>query len=204
MSVGRRAVILGGTVMLINYTAVADQVEDNHGPFGLIYGSSSDIVRQNGVSLEPWSAKSDWGKTFVASGLSKVLSDMEPPVLSFGFKDSLWRVAAAGKTVESDPYGNRVVARYQELAVSLSQRYGYGMETDTRDHEMWKEPNEYVMSIKQGRASRYTEFKTPGIYVELSIRAVDNNSAFYLIIFKSKAGAREFENDKEQNEKSAL
>jgi len=73
----------------------------------------------------------------------------------------LWRIAAAGRPIGPDPSGRQAVARYQDLTTVLSDRYGRGVETDVRDREMWKGPNEYVMSIRQGRAFRYTNFHSP-------------------------------------------
>ncbi len=61
---------------------------------------------------------------------------MESPILSFGFKNRLWRIAAPGRTFASDPYGSGVLARYEELKTSLVQRYGHGVETNMRDHEI--------------------------------------------------------------------
>jgi len=48
----------------------------------------------------------------------------------------------------SQPVRQPAVSRYQELATVLSDRYGRGVETDIRDREMWKGPNEYVMSLR--------------------------------------------------------
>jgi hypothetical protein len=200
----RRSTVAFGSAVIVGIRTASAQADDDRGPFGLTYGASTEAVQQGGVHLQPWPAKSDWGATFVASGLSKVLSDMESPVLSFGFKNKLWRIAAAGTTVGPDPYSNRIVARYQELAASLTQRYGPGKETDFREREIWKNPNEYIMSIKQGRASRYTEFDTPSAHVEISVRAMDDDHAFYLILFSSKSRAREFQIDKKEHEQNAF
>ena len=103
-----------------------------------------------------------------------------------------------------DPYGSQVVARYQ-YSCRLAFGAGWkGVETDTRDHEMWKQPNEYVMSLKQGRAFHYTTFQSSTVEVELSVRATDEDSAFYLILFEYRPGAIQFEADKKKHEKDAL
>ncbi len=103
-----------------------------------------------------------------------------------------------------DPSGSQAVSRYQELAAVLSDRYGRGVETDIRDREMWKGPNEYVMSLRQGRAFRYTKFHSTNVDVELSVRASDTDKAYYLILFQYGPAAREFEADKKVHEKDAL
>ncbi len=173
-------------------------------PFGLTWGMSSDQVRKTGARLTANAGRSEFGAAFAASDLSKVLSDTESVFLFFGYKDKLWRIAAAGRQMGPDPSGSQAVARYQELAAVLSDRYGRGVETDTRDREMWKGPNEYVMSIRQGRAHRYTNFHSTNVDVELSVRAADSDKSYYLILFQYSPGAREFEADKKVNEKDAL
>ena len=133
-----------------------------------------------------------------------VLSDTESVFLFFGYKDKLWRIAAAGRPMGPDPSGSQTVARYQELVAVLSDRYGRGVETDIRDREIWKGPNQYVMSIRQGRAHRYTNFHSAKVDVELSVRAADSDKAYCLILFQYSPGAREFEADKKVREKDAL
>jgi hypothetical protein len=59
------------------------------------------------------------GATFNATGLSKVLSDMQSPLLFFGCSDSLWKIAASEVPVDNDPYGNQVQQRYADLAALL-------------------------------------------------------------------------------------
>jgi hypothetical protein len=133
-----------------------------------------------------------------------VLSDTESVVLFFGYKDKLWRIAALGRSTQQDPSGGQTVARYRDLAASLSDVYGHGAETDVRDHQMWKAPDEYVMSLLQGRAFRYTAFQSPSVDVELSVRATDGNTAHYLILFEHRPGAIQFKADKKAREKDAL
>ena len=201
---GRRSVFATATSALLVAASRAAEPQDDRGPFGLMFGSSADDVRRTGVQLAPVVGKTDWGTSFTASGLEKVLSDMDSPILSFGFKDKLWRIVAAGRTNSADPYGSDTVARYRELATSLAEKYGSGRETDARDREMWKSPNEYVMSLQQGRAARYTIFSSPFVSVELSVRASDASSSYYLIIYKSNRGEKEFATDKKANEKGSL
>ncbi len=206
MLIKRRSVMMLAPAMAIAVAcrSASAKADDNQGPFGLIYGSSTEDVQQSGARLDPLGVKSDWGASFTATGLSRVLSDMDSPVISFGFRNRLWRVAAPGRTVTSDPYGNSVVARYEELKSSLSQRYGRGEETDMRDTEIWKGADEYIMSIKQGRANRFTTFLSDSASVELSIRAIDSDSAYYLIIYASRSEQRTFNLDKKSHENSAL
>jgi hypothetical protein len=107
-------------------------------PFGLTWGMSSEEVRKTGAQLAANAGRSEFGAAFTATNLSKVLTDTESVFLFFGYKDKLWRIAAAGRPMGPDPSGSQALARYQELATVLSDRYGRGVETDIRDREMWK------------------------------------------------------------------
>ena len=178
--------------------------DDTRAPFGLTWGMSADDVRNLGAQLVLRPGQTEYGVSFGATNLAKVLSDMEGALLSFGHKDRLWRIAAIGRSIGHDPTGDRVVARYQEIAASLSDRYGRGTETDSRDLHMWKRHDEYVMSLSQGRASRYTMFHTSNIDIELSVRASGSDQAYYLILFESGPEARAFAIDKKAHEKDAL
>jgi hypothetical protein len=202
----RRAAIGLGIAFLLPIPA-AIAVEPDAGvpsPFGLAWGMSSEEVRRTGVRLTDYAGRSEFGAAFTATDMSKVLSDTESVILFFGYKDKLWRIAAAGDPMGPDPSGSQAVSRYQELATVLSDRYGRGVETDIRDREMWKGPNEYVMSLQQGRAFRYTNFHSTNVDVQLSVRAADSDKAYYLILFQYGPRAREFEADKKVREKDAL
>ncbi len=201
----RSTIALAITFLLPIPAVIAAQPDDDiRAPFGLTWGMSPDDIRKLGVRLTDSPGRSDYGASFTATDLSKVLSDTESVALFFGYRDKLWRIAAVGRSIGPDPSGNQAVARYQELVTVLSDRYGRGVETDIRDHQMWKGPNEYVMSLKQGRAFRYTNFPAPNVDVELSVRAAESDRAYYLILFEYRPGAREFEADKKLHEKDAL
>src|SRR6266446_8463382 len=191
----RSTIALAGAFLLPIPIAVSAEVDVAvSAPFGLTWGMSSEEARKTGAQLSANAGRSDYGASFAATNLSKVLSDTESVALFFGYKDKLWRIAAAGRPMGPDPSGRQTVARYQELATVLSDRYGRGVETDVRDREMWKGPNEYVMSIRQGRAHRYTNFHSTGnVDVELSVRAASSDQAYYVILFAFRLGAREFE-----------
>lgn len=201
----RSAIVAAAGSLLRASTAVAAGAEDDvRAPFGLTWGMSSDDVQKLGVGLAASSGRSNFGASFAATGLSKVLSDTEAVALSFGYRDKLWRIAVVGRSMGPDPSGSQTVARYQDLATSLSERYGRGVETDIRDRELWKAQNEYVMSILQGRASRYTKFQSPSVDIELSVRATSSDKAYYFILYEHRPGARSFEADKKVHEKDAL
>ena len=140
------------------------------------------------------------GATLTATGLSKVLSDMQSPLLFFGCSDSLWKIAASEVPVDNDPYGNQVQQRYADLAALLP----LSMElVRKRDATLYKAPNEYLASIENGRAQRYTEYRTPTVATELSIRA-SGGSSYYTLIYAFGAGEVDFEADRQKHEQSDL
>lgn len=181
----------------------AEQPGDTKAPFGLTWGMSADDVRKLGATLTDAGGR-DYGKGFTVTGLERVLSDAQTVLLFFGYRDRLFRIVAVGRFQGPDPYGASTLTRYKELAAILEERYGKGRETDLRDREMWKAPNEYVMSLKQGRALRFTSFLTVDVEVELSMRAKSQDESNYVIIFSSRPGQTEFELDKRRQEKDSL
>ncbi len=201
---GRRSAVLVGVCTLLTSRRGLAGDDDLRAPFGLTWGVSSDDVRKTGVNLAADPSVKDFGVRFVATNLGKVLSDTEGVLLSFGFNDKLWRITTYGPTVGPDPSGFEVVVRYRDLAASLAEKYGKGVETDQLDTQMFKAQNEYVASLQQGRAYRYTSYRTNSVSVELSIRANDMKSAYYLIFFEYIPGAKQFQIDKKAHEKDAL
>jgi hypothetical protein len=199
------AILLSSPVLSrVSYAAPDEPVTDSdRGPFGLTWGKNTAEVRSTGVSLEPSPVKS-FGISFVGSNLPKVIADVESTVLSFGYNDKLWRVAAIGRSYENDPSGGNVLSRYLELKSALADRYGPGNEHDSRDQQMFKAANEYIASIKEGRASRFTSFSNGSTEAELSIRATSFDTSYFVMLFSSTEGAKEFEASKHDHEKDAL
>ncbi len=175
-----------------------------HAPFGLSWGMTSDDVRKMGVTLTPVPPNENFGICFAATNLPKVIGDAQSIVLDFGYDNHLFKVVAIGELNRNDPYAFKTQNRYQDLVSGLSAHYGAGNSTDIRDTEIWKTPDEYVMSLKQGRAFRYTTFLKDGTEVEISIRAQDGDSSFWSMIFKSISGSQDFEKAKKTKEKDSL
>jgi hypothetical protein len=119
-------------------TALAqDKPTGNEAPFGLTWGMSASEVKALGVELSDF-PQSDWGHSFSATKLPKVLGDAEMVVLSFGFNDKLWRIAAVSRSFENDPAGVATMARYNELDKILADKYGKG----TSVHPWTNTPNQ--------------------------------------------------------------
>lgn len=178
---------------------------DTRAPFGLTWGLSSEETRKDvGATLRPSEDQGRWGSSFAATGLSRALSDTESIILSYGFRDRLFRVVAIGRPNGPDPSGGATLNRYQELSGALASRYGRGNEQVSRDTQIWKAPNEYVMSLTQGRAHRFTIFANQAVEVELSMRDQSIDKSYYVIIFTSIPGKAEFDQDKKQRECDSL
>lgn len=203
--IGRRTV-LGLAVLGLDplCSALAQDDAASRAPFGLTWGSSAQEVQALGVTLTENAALRDYGRSYEAKNLDRVLSDTSNVLLSFGWRDKLIRVFALGRPVPNDPYGGQVIARYEELIGTLTERYGRPRIVDQRDTEMWKAPNEYIASIKQGRAARFAAFSTATVQVELSVRAQDYDTARYAIIFEYRPGMQDFGTDKKAREREAL
>jgi hypothetical protein len=193
-----------GLITSLSTRSLAQSGDDARAPFGLTWGASLDDVQKLGVRLTALEGRSNFGATYSATQMSRVLNDAENVVLSFGHRDKLWRIAVVSTHFGPDPAGAQVIARYADLAGSLAERYGRGAETDIRDRDVWKGPNEYVMSIHQGRAQRFTSFQGASVDVELSVRAKGSDMSYYLILFEHRSGADEFERDRKAKEKDAL
>ena len=106
--------------------AVADSDKDA-APFGLKWGMSQADARAMGIDLQQM-PQMDFGLSFAATKLLKVISDVRIVILSFGYGDKLWRIATISRDFANDPYGTATMARYKELSKILEQRYGHGIE----------------------------------------------------------------------------
>ena len=79
----------GRCLCAADVTARLGGCHDLRAPFGLTWGVASDEVRKTGVDLTADPSAKDFGVSFMATNLGKVLSDTEGVLLSFGFNDKL-------------------------------------------------------------------------------------------------------------------
>src|SRR5262249_18497732 len=104
-------------------TASIDAQAQEEAPLGLSWGISSADVRARGVELAEYSG-GEFGKGFTASKFEKAIVDQETALLAFGFNDKLWRIVIQSREFTNDPFGYSVLARYDDLANVLSEKYG--------------------------------------------------------------------------------
>jgi hypothetical protein len=189
--------------LAVSTFAHAQDTDKNAAPFGLTWAASAADTRSLGIELKEYPAK-DFGQTYVATNLPKILSDAETVFASFGYDDKLWRITAVSRSFTNDPSGISVRARYDELASVLSEKYGKGQSTHSQDSQMWKGPTEFVMGIKAGRSSWFTNFETNLLRIQLGIIADDNSTAHWRILLENKPLRANFEAGKKAHEKDAL
>lgn len=188
---------------MIPLGAYAEQASppSNQAPFGLSWGMSTEQVRALGIELTD-SPVENWGKSFEAAKLPKVLSDAEYAILSFGFDDRLWRIGAASRSFGGDPAGAKALARYDELNTVLTEKYGKGKQVHI--HARYSQPEHFTMHIKMGEGQWFTDFDTPQMTIQLGIGARSYSTTFWRLIFENKTLAAEFEEAMKKGEKSAL
>jgi hypothetical protein len=176
----------------------------NPAPFGLKWGMSVADAKTSGIKLSDLDEKKNFGISYRATDLPRVLPDAEFVALSFGFQDKLWRIMVIGQNVTNDPYGGGVKVRYSELVAALSEKYGRGKSYEFQDTELWKGADEFLMGINVGRSWYYTDFDTPELLVQIGIQAEDANTAHWRIIYEFKTLRGLFQTDQKTREKDAL
>jgi hypothetical protein len=189
--------------LAITSAARAQDADKNAAPFGLLWAASAADTRSLGIDLKEVPQK-DFGVSYVATKLPKILFDVEKVFVSFGYDDKLWRVAASSRSFENDPSGISVRARYDELASVLMEKYGNGRSSHSQDSELYKKSTEFVMGIKVGRSNWFTKFETNLLQIQLGIFADDSSTAHWLIIWENKPLRANFGVGKKANEKNAL
>jgi hypothetical protein len=203
MRVVLSSVILGGALITAILARAVAEEEQSAAPLGLQWGVSSAQVRALGVDLKDVPLK-DYGLSYTAAKLPKIIADTESVVLSFGFDDKLWRIAMASKAFPNDPYGSAVRNRYDELSNELAEKYGRGEQHHHSGEGFYAKGDEFVYALKTGNAWYYTNYTTNILWVQLSIRAQETSTAFYQILFENKPLRSDFEKGKKTHEKDSL
>lgn len=177
--------------------------EPTAAPFGLEWATTTEGVQTAGVTLAPVPTK-DGAKRFTATGLSKTLNDIDTVLLDFGYSNKLYRIVAAGRDFSSDPYGNKVLARYAELVSVLTNKYGAGNARHHTGGSIYDERRYFLAGIEGGKNWHYTIFDAQGLSIEISVRAKTSDTGYWVIIYEHKSLAKEFETEKTKREKGAL
>jgi hypothetical protein len=202
MYVALSSLMLVGSLITATFGQAAE-VDQKEGPLGLQWGMSSVQVRGLGVDLKDVALK-DYGTSYAASKLPKMIADIESVVLSFGFDDKLWRIATVSKAFSNDPYGSAVRNRYDELSSELAEKYGRGEQHHQTGQDFYAKADNFIYALHSGNSWYYTNYSTNLIGIQLSIRASDSSTAFYQIIFENQLLRSNFEKGKKTHEKDSL
>lgn len=184
-------------------TLSAHAQEDSIGPFGLAWMATAEQVKQLGVTLTPF-PNDAFGTSFSATNLPKSLADMEMVVLSFGFDDNLWRVAALGAENANDKYGSQGKARYDQLKESLSKTYKSGVSGERPSTDsFYGDPENFAYALSQNEAFWYSVFSSPVAEIELSLNS-NHYDTYWRLIYAHLDGKAAFEASKNDAELDAL
>lgn len=171
-------------------------------PFGLTWGASKSQVEALGVRLT--AADEKQGTAFTATNLPKMLSDAEIVRLNFGFDDRLMKVNAVSRNYEKDPYGMAVKARYNELKILLSDKYGRGSSIERLGDSIYSNPEHFIYGLYSGENWWITTFKKDKVEVELSVRGLTTDVGCWVLIFTRSDLEADFKKALSQKEKGAL
>lgn len=179
------------------------QMAPDQGPLGLTWSMPVDQVKALGAELKDLPI-TDYGVSFVATKLPRVLSDQEATIVSFGYNDKLWRIVAVGKAFSNDPAGTNLKLRYQELLAALAEKYGKPSTVHSLGDSIYQEPQYFLAGIHGGRTSWYSNFSTQNLTIQLNLSADDSSTGRWRIIYEEKSLRKAFEVAKKVKEKNAL
>jgi hypothetical protein len=197
-------VLLMAVVAILSLgSLVHAQVLVNDAPIGLVWGSSISEIQAKGIELKEIEG-TDFGKSYIASKMEKAVADQSAALLSFGFSDKLWRVLITSRPFNNDPAGSAAVARYNELASLLSEKYGKADQNHRLGGSIYTESAYFLAGIRGGQSRWFTNFDTPTLFVQLGLTASDSSTASWRLIYENKSFRRDFEASKRSREKGAL
>jgi len=177
--------------------------EQIEAPFGLKWGTSVADAEAMNLKINKIESKNE-GNFYLVNNLSKSLIDIDRVYLNFGYNNKLWLIVAVSKNFENDPYGNQVLARYNELSNLLEIKYGKPESSHFLDNKMYKSKDEFIAGIYNGRSHYFSDFNKQGISVQLSLGANSYSSAFFKLRYENIELSNEFKKDKNHNESGAL
>lgn len=176
---------------------------DSGAPFGLTWGMSTKEAAAMGIKLQSTKAE-DGTANYTAQDLPRVLGDIGGIRLDFGYDDKLRKVVAVSRPFPNDPRGSAVLARYAELLDVLRSKYGSGRSTHKLGDSIYAEPKYFLSGLRSGHSWHYTNFETADVAIELSVRANDGDTGFWVLIYDNLSLAKDVEKQKRVREKKSL
>lgn len=196
-----RAIALGLPIIFCGTISCMSQ--EDSAPFGLEWLAAPAELAELGVVLTPIEVAT-FGESFAATNLPKGLSDIGAVVLSFGYDNRLWRVAALSNEFDNDRYGSQAKARYEQLASSLAKSYAIITSSHRASTDSYYgKPENFAYGISRNEAFWYSVYASPSAEIELSIGSNHQNTYWRLIYTHNEGGAM-FEASKADAELDAL
>ena len=190
-------------VAVLYMTGGMAQAADSSAPFGLEWGMSKNEAEALGIKLQAAKAE-DGTANFIAQGLPRILGDVENVRLDFGYDDKLRKVVAVSRPFANDPHGNAVLARYAQVLDVLKSKYGTGRSLHKRGDSIYADSAYFLAGLRAGKSWHYTNFETPDVAIELSVRANDSDTGYWVLIYENRLLAKDVEKEKREREKKSL
>lgn len=183
-------------------------------PFGLKWLASIKEIRTLRVRLQPVEVK-DTPNTYAAFNLPKPVNAFRDVLISFGYNDSLWRIAAYGRFIKDNSSASKGVEEYKKYYEILSDKYGNAQEFYSPAIENVEEviPNDdgtsttslkqraieigdegFLRKLMTGEATLYATFENKTIGVTLALLA-DGEGQTYIIVDYKNLTATKRENE---------
>ncbi|MBK1795475.1 hypothetical protein JHL21_13310 [Devosia sp. WQ 349] len=191
------------TVLIFLAFASNANAQEDAAPFGLRWMASSVEIEALGVALTPMDIAT-FGKSFAATNLPKAISDLEAVVLSFGYDDRLWRVAAIGNEFDNDKYGSQAKSRYDQLAASLAKSYALTSRSHRPSSDnFYGKADNFAYALSKSEAYWYSLYGSPSAEIELSIGS-NHQDTYWRLVYSHIEGKSSFTARKADAELDAL
>lgn len=183
-------------------------------PFGLKWLAPIKEIRALHVRLQQVEVK-DAPNTYAVHNLPKPVNAFRDVLISFGYNNSLWRIAAYGKFIKDDSSASKGVAEYKKYYNLLSEKYGNAQEFYSPAIENVEEvvPHDdgtsttslkqraieigdvgFLKKLMSGEATLYATFENETIGVTLALLA-DGEGQTYIIVDYKNLTATKRENE---------
>lgn len=191
-------------LLLVSAGSALAQTEVPDAPFGLKWGVSQEQIKSMGIVLSNES-DGNFGHQAEAKKLPKVVGDADHVVLYFGNDDKLFRVVAISNEFNNDKTGIKATSRYDELKSALTERYGKGKSTEySGGGDYMRQRDNFAYSLKTGDRYHFSTWNAEGVNIELSVRAQDMTTTYWVLIYTENELGKAYEASKKRKEKEAL
>ncbi len=166
-------------------------------PFGLVWGSTINETRNQGIILTAVGEK-DYVNSFAAAKLPKPVAGIDKVDITFGEENRLWRIIAYGRLIDDDASASKVLREYKIYSDLLARKYGHKQEFFTpaqievtekdakgKDITVSKDAPignpDFLNQLQQGTATLYSTYYNDEVGAALAIN-VDGDKKSYIVI----------------------